>query len=404
MAQYRYEAASRSGEVLKGELEATSQAEAVRRLQAQGHVALLAEEVMVGPLKRVGRRRWRVGIRPIDLGAFTVQFAALLKSGITLDRALDMLAGLSRGSALSEVVQDLQSQVRRGLDLSVAMEHHPEVFSRMYLNMVRVGEVSGTLDLALDRMAAFLARARNLRETVVSALIYPVLLLVFAGISIGVILGVVIPKLSALFTDVGQKLPIVTQMVLLLGGLARDWWWAVAATVVGGWVYLRKRLRRPAVRAAWDRRLIALPLVGELIVKFEVANFTRTLGTLIRGGVPLLEATEIACGAVVNRAVEHGLRRVPTSIRQGRGIATPLRELAAFPPLAANMLQVGEEAGNLETMLLQVADIYDREVQTNIKRAVDILSPLLILILAVLIGAIIMSVLVALLGINELAF
>ena len=404
MARYRYKAASRSGEVLEGELEAASQAEAVRRLQAQGHVPIQAEEIEAGSTMRAGRRQRRGSVRAAEIGAFTVQIAALLKSGLPLDRALDMLADLLHGRALGDVVADLQSRVRRGIPLSAAMEEHPKVFSRTYLNMVRAGEATGALDLALARVAEFLERARILRETLVSALIYPVLLLGFAGISIGVILGVVLPRLSTLFADAGQELPMVTQAAMLAGGIVHDWWWAIGGAAIAAWVYLRRMLRRPAARLAWDRRLLALPLVGGSIAKYEAARFTRTLGTLVQGGVPLLEAIEIACRAVGNRAVERGLQRVAASVRQGQGVARPLREAAFFPRLAANLVQVGEETGSLETMLLQVADICDRDVQTSVKRAIDVLSPLLILVLAALIGAIIMSVLVAVLGVNELAF
>ena len=404
MARYRYRAASQIGEVLEGELEATSQEEAVRRLQAQGHVPILAEEVVTRAPKRAGWRRWRVGIRVADVGSFTVELAALLQSGLPLDQALDKLARLSRNAALCEVAEDLQSQVRRGIDLSVAMEQHPRVFPRMYRNMVRAGEVSGTLHTALTRVADFLERARSLRETLVSALIYPVLLLVFAGVSVSVILGVVIPRISALFADAGQELPMATQVVVQIGEVVHKWWWAMAGILCVGVVLFHWLLENPAARTAWDRRLLALPLVGELVAKYEAARFTRTLGTLIQGGVPLLDALEIAHQVVGHRVIEIGIGSVVVSVRQGQGFARPLREAAVFPGLATDLLQVGEETGNLETMLLRVADIYDREVQTSVKRAVDILGPLLILVLAALIGAIIMSVLVAVLGINELAF
>ena len=404
MTRFRYRAAAASGEILEGELEATSQEMVVRRLQAQGHVPILAEEVVGGSPARAGRRRWGSGIRADEVGVFTTELTALLESGLALDRALDMLAGLSGERAFGAVVLDLQAHVRRGVDLSAAMERHPAVFSRLYLNMVRAGEATGTLDLALARVSEFLERARNLRETLVSAMVYPALLLAFAGVSIAVILGVVIPKISALFADAGHQLPLITRVVVQVGGFVHDWWWAIAGVVAVVLVYLRQRLREPAVRIEWDRRVLALPLVGELISKYEAARFTRTLGTLLRSGVGLLDAIAIAREVVGNRAIAAGLERVATSVRQGQGLARPLLDAAVFPGLASNMVQVGEETGNLETMLLHVAEIYDREVETRIRRAVDVLGPLLILGLAVLIGTIIMSVLVAVLGVNELAF
>ena len=404
MARFRYKAAASSGEILEGEQEAASQEVAVRRLQAQGHLPILVEEIVGGSPSGRGKRRWAVGIRAAEVSVFTTELAALLESGLALDRALDMLAGLSRERDFGAVVEDLQSHVRRGVDLSVAMENHPTVFSRLYLNMVRAGEASGALGHALARVSEFLERARSLRDTLVSAMVYPLILLGFAGVSISVILGVVIPRISALFADAGHELPLITQLVVGIGGFVHDWWWGLAGVIVAGVFYTRMRLREPAARAAWDRRLLALPLIGDLITKYEAARFTRTLGTLMQSGVGLLDAIAIAREVVTNSIVSTGLERVATSVRQGQGLARPLLDAAVFPGLAANMLQVGEETGNLETMLLHVAEIYDREVRTSMTRMVDILGPLLILGLAVLIGTIIMSVLVAVLGVNELAF
>lgn len=404
MARYRYKAATPSGEVLEGEIEAASQEAVVRRLQAQGHVPIRAEEVAGPAPPRMERRRWSARIRAYEIRVFTTELATLLGSGLALDRALDMLAGLSRERAFGEVVRDLQSQVRQGVDLSAAMERHPSVFSRLYLNMVRAGEASGSLDVALARVAESLERASALRESLVSALIYPALLLGFAVVSIGVILGVVIPRISTLFAGAGHELPALTRMVVQAGGFVHQWWWAVAGSIVAGWIVLRLQWRLPAVRAAWDRRLLALPLVGELIGKYEAARFTRTLATLLQGGVPLLAALENARAVVGNRAISLRLERVAESVRQGQGLARPLLDAAVFPGLAAHLLQVGEEAGTLDTMLLKAAGLYDRDVQTSVKRAVDLLGPLLILVLAVLIGTLVMSVLVAVLGVNELAF
>ena len=346
--------------------------------------------------------RW--GFGPPRSACSRTELSALLESGLALDRALDMLAGLSRERDFGAVVEDLQSHVRRGVDLSVAMENHPTVFSRLYLNMVRAGEASGALGHALARVSEFLERARSLRDTLVSAMVYPLILLGFAGVSISVILGVVIPRISALFADAGHELPLITQLVVRIGGFVHDWWWGLAGVIVAGVFYTRRRLREPAARAAWDRSLLALPLIGDLITKYEAARFTRTLGTLMQSGVGLLDAIAIAREVVTNSIVSTGLERVAASVRQGQGLARPLLDAAVFPGLAANMLQVGEETGNLETMLLHVAEIYDREVRTSMTRMVDILGPLLILGLAVLIGTIIMSVLVAVLGVNELAF
>lgn len=401
MSRYRYKVA-RSGEVKEGHLEAPSQADAVRRLQAQGYVPVRVEEAVLAEEKR--RRRWRSGIRIADVELFTVEFAALLKAGLTLTRALDTLAELLRHRAFGEVIADLHVQVRGGVDLSAAMEQHPRTFPRLYRNMVQAGEAGGALDAALERVADHLERTRALREALVSALIYPVLLLAFAGLSLGVILGVVIPRISGLFIDAGRELPAATQLVVQLGSFVRGWWWAIFGGVGLAVFGLRWKLRHAEFREAWDRRLLRLPVVGEQIARYEAARFTRTLGTLLQGSVSLLEAMEIACHGIGNRSMETNLRRISGNVRQGQGLSGPLLESGVLPGPAATLVQVGEETGHLGAMLLQAADIYDREMRTGIKRAADILGPVLILLLAVLIGAIVMSVLVAVLGINELAF
>lgn len=401
MSQYRYKAA-RAGEVKEGLWEAPSQSDVVQRLQAQGYVPVRVEEV--GSAEKKRRWRWRTSIRAADVELFTIEFAALLKAGLTLSRALDTLAELSRHRAFGEVISDLHTQVRSGVDLSAAMERHSQVFSRLYRNMIHAGEAGGTLDAALERVVDYLERARALREALVSALIYPVLLLVFAVLSLGVILGVVIPKISVLFIDAGKELPAATQLVVQAGAFVREWWWVVIGGIGLAVFGLRWRLRRPEFRERWDSRLLRLPFIGEQVARYESARFTRTLGTLLQGGVLLLDAMEIACRGVHNRSMETILRRIAGSARQGRGLSGPLLESGILPGAAAALVQVGEETGHLDVMLLQAADIYDREMQTGIKRAADILGPALILLLAVLIGAIVMSVLVAVLGVNELAF
>ena len=404
MARFRYKAASASGEVLEGEIEALSQEAVVRRLQSQGHIPIAAEEVGARSATSLLPQWRRRRVRGQDVAIFTTELASLLESGLALDRALDLLATLSEGAPIGGVVARLQADVRRGLDLSEALQRYPDVFSPFYLNMVRAGEASGALELALSRLAEFLERSRELRETVVSALIYPAIVVAFAAVSIAVILGFVIPRISALFTDAGQALPWMTQLVVAAGAFVHDWWWALVIGSGALYAYCRRRLRDPAERAQWDRRMLAMPLLGALIGKLEAARFTRTLGTLLRAGVPLLDAIAIAREVIGNQVVARGVSGVATRVRQGQGLAKPLMDAGVFPGLAVQLVQVGEQTGNLEEMLLRVADIYDREVRTSVKRAIDVMVPLLILGLAVLIAGIILSVLVAVLGVNELAF
>jgi general secretion pathway protein F len=278
------------------------------------------------------------------------------------------------------------------------------LFSRFYRNMVKAGEASGALDVALARLAEFMERSRELRDSVLSALLYPVVLVVVGILSMVVILGMVIPKISQMFAEAGQQLPWFTQLVVAAGDFVENYWWLMALAAVGLYVFMRHQYAQTASRLRWDGRLLRLPLVGALIARLEAARFTRTLGTLLGNGVPLLDAIAIAKEVVANQVIAEGIRRVTEQVRQGEGLARPLTEARVFPPLAGHLMQVGEESGNLEAMLMQLAQIYEREVQSALRRLMAVLEPALILGLAVVIAAIILSVVMAILSINNLAF
>jgi general secretion pathway protein F len=270
--------------------------------------------------------------------------------------------------------------------------------------MVKAGEASGALDAALARLAEFMERSRELRDSVLSALLYPTVLVVVGILSMAVILGLVIPQISQMFAEAGQQLPWFTRVVVAAGGLVENYWWLMALGFVGIYIFMRRQYADPVGRSRWDGRLLRLPLVGALIARLEAARFTRTLGTLLGNGVPLLDAIAIAKEVVANQVIAEGIRRVTEQVRQGEGLARPLTEARVFPPLAGHLMQVGEESGNLEAMLMQLAQIYEREVQSALRRLMAVLEPTLILGLAVIIAAIILSVVMAILSINNLAF
>ena len=405
MPQFHYKAAGANGELVEGQLEALNEGAAVKRLQALGHVPIRIEEDSGGGTARMPRLRLsrrRAGSAEVDI--FTLELSTLLQSGLPLDKALDLMVTLAENEALRQAVARIHAAVRRGSDLSSALQAEGRLFSPFYLNMVKAGEASGALDAALARVSEFMSRARALRETLVSALLYPLILLAFSAASLALILGVVIPRITQMFADAGQELPLSTQIVVGVGAAANTYWWVGALLLGLGVVVVRLKADDLAWRQSWDRRFLTLPIAGALIAKYEAARFTRTLGTLLENGVPLLDGIGIAKAVVANRIIAMGLERVAASVRAGQGLAKPLIEAEIFPRLAGRLMQVGEQTGNLQDMLLRVADIYDREVETSLKRAVDLLGPLLILFLGMLIAGIIMSVLAAILSVNELAF
>jgi len=406
MPVFQYKAASNSGDVVQGEMEAASQEAVIRHLQDQGHIPIRAEEVTraapVDDAPAFSLYRRRPG--RADVNVFTIELATLLRAGLPLDKALEMLVNIAERVPFRGVLEQLLADVRGGAFLSAALESHGRLFGRFYRNMVKAGEASGSLDAALERLAEFMERSRELRDSVLSALLYPLVLVVVGILSMAVILGLVIPKISEMFAEAGQQLPWFTQVVVATGGFVQAYWWAMALACVALYLFMRRQYADPSGRRRWDGRLLRLPLVGALIARLEAARFTRTLGTLLGNGVPLLDAIAIAKEVIANQVIADGIRRIAERVRQGEGLARPLTESRVFPPLAGHLMQVGEESGNLEAMLMQLAQIYEREVQSALRRLMAVLEPALILGLAVIIAAIILSIVIAIFSINDLAF
>jgi general secretion pathway protein F len=293
------------------------------------------------------------------------------------------------------MLQQIRDDVRGGKALSQALDARRDVFSRFYVNIVRAGEAGGALGLVLTRLADTMERNKELRESVKSALIYPVILIGVAVLSVMVLLVWVVPQFEQTFQQAGKALPLPTAIVVVVGGFLRRWWWAVAGATVLAALWLRRRSRSPAVRQRWDRRLLSWPLVGDLVTKVEVARFARTLATLLGNGVTLLAGLGIVKETLGNDVVLAGaLDGVIARLREGKGFGRPLAETGLYPKLAVQMILVGEESGRLEEMLTRVADVYDREVQMAIKRFLAVLEPALILGLAVIRG-IVFSILLA---------
>ncbi|MEM7251178.1 MAG: type II secretion system F family protein [Pseudomonadota bacterium] len=403
MPIFHYKATNAAGEILEGELDAAGEDAVIRRLQSQGQIPIridAREATLVAPKPRARRSN---KITEAHLQVFTLELSTLLQAGLPLERALATLSQLSESDALAEVTEKLNSEVRRGSDLSAAMEQHEGVFSRFYINLVRAGEASGALEFAMERLADFMERSRELRQSVKDALTYPMILVGVAVVSVAVVMGVVVPKFATLFEDAGAALPTATQILLNVSNFLQSYWWLLGALVIGGVVLIRERLRDPWVQLSRDRVLLRIPVVSDLIQKLEAARFSRTLGTLLGNDVPLLDALAIARESISNQVIAGSVAEVARSVRQGKGLAKPLLEADTFPKLAGHMLQVGEETGEMESMLLKVADIYDREVRAALTRMVTLIEPLIIFFLAFFIGGIILAILVAVLGANELA-
>ena len=406
MPRYRYEAVDAAGEVLHDELEAASPEAAVERLRDQGFLPLSVAEAKGGLLggglgQPLFSRRRTLSRKAVTL--LTQQLSSLLHAGMPLDRALTILISVTDDPQTRPLLERVQEKVRGGASLADALEVQG-VFSRFYLNMIRAGEAGGALDVVLKRLTEFLERSQALRETVTSALIYPIILLSVSALSVIILLTFVVPQFERLFADAGKALPLATQIVIAAGDGFRHYWWVGAIVIALLTGAMRRQLIHPESRIRWDRRFLRLPLFGDLIAKVETARMARTLGTLLGNGVSLLNALTIVRETLTNQVLVTELGAVAEHVKSGRGLADPLQETGGFPKLAVQMIRVGEETGQLQEMLLQVADTYDAEVGTAIKRMLTLLEPALILGLGVIIAGIIMSILVAILSLNELAF
>ena len=409
MALYRYKAVNAAGAVSIGDLDAPQEAVVVERLRDLGLMPIRVERAQSGESRTSGEsalpRSWfrKRGISPEDILAFTRELATLLKAGLPLDRALQILINLAPPGPLRELQQQVRDDLRGGSSLSQALEAQRSHFSRFYINIVRAGEAGGALPLVLGRLAEFLERAKDLGETVKSALIYPIILIVVAVTALMALLIFVVPQFQQMFEEAGKALPLPTQIVIGVGDYFRHYWWTLVLAVLALRFWWRGQMNKPASVAKWDARFLKLPLVGDLIAKVETARFSRTLGTLLGNGVSLLGGLAIVKETVSNVVLVQALDGAIVKLREGKGLGQPLLESGLFPPLAIHMVMVGEETGRLEEMLHRVADVYDREVQTAVKRLLALLEPAMIIGLALLVGLIIMSILIGLYSVNDLA-
>jgi len=337
-----------------------------------------------------------------EVGEFTQQLSTLLVAGLPLDRSLQVMLELSENERVKRTVTEIRDRVRGGGSLSDALEEQHGAFNRLFVNMVRAGEVGGTLDVTLTRLTDYLERSRDLKDSIISALIYPILLLVLAAGSLILLLVYVIPQFTPIFEELGGDLPLITRIVLGVGSVLQNFWWAIALVTVFVVVQFRRMMADTEKRFAWDTRVLSMKWVGDLVGKIEIARLSRTLGTLLTNGVPLLGALSIARNVLTNTVLRKDVGDASREVKTGGSLARNLAKGGRFPRLALQMISVGEETGQLDTMLLKVSDTYDIEVRNTIDRLLAIFTPVVTLLLAVMIGTIVLSVLVAILSINDL--
>lgn len=402
MPMFEYKAVAPSGETVQGKMEAASVDMVVLKLQEAGNIPLQAREAGAGGFNLNALRMSRRGMGNREVTQFTQQLATLLGAGLPLDRSLQVLMDLAENDRVQQTVTEIRDHVREGGSLSDALEKQHGAFSRLFVNMVRAGEIGGTLDITLDRLSDYLERSRDLKDSVISALIYPAILLLLAGGSLILLLVYVIPQFTPIFEELGGELPTITKLVLGVASILQNFWWAMILLAVLVVSQFRRMMAVEEKRFAWDGRVLGLKWVGDLVAKLETARLTRTLGTLLSNGVPLLAALSIARNVVNNTVLRKDVSDAAREVKTGGGLARNLARSGRFPRLALQMISVGEETGQLDGMLMKVSDSYDIEVRNTIDRLLSIFTPVVTLLLAVMIGTIVLSVLVAILSINDL--
>lgn len=401
MALFEYKAVSPSGETLRGEMEAVDEATVIAKLQEAGNLPLMAKEAGGGlSLRGLGMSKHRTS--QAEIGMFTEQLSTLLNAGLPLDRALTVLIDLADSDRVAKLLTAIRDDVRGGATLSDALETRHGVFSKLYINMVRAGELGGSLDVSLTRLSEYMARSKELKDSVISALIYPILLLVLAITSLMILLTYVVPQFTPIFDELGAELPALTQVVLGAGEFLQGYWWLLILAVVGVVWWFKGQMADPKKRRKWDMRFLRWPMVGELVTKINIARLSRTVGTLLVNGVPVLGSLSIGRSVMSNTVLLDDVERASEAVKKGGALSNSLAADERFPRMALQMMNVGEETGKLDDMLLKVADTYDKEVRVTINRMLGLMVPLLTLGLASLIAVIVISILMAILSVNNL--
>ena len=405
MAQFHIKAVNRDGETVEEDRESPSEGALILSLQEEGLLPIRIAPAGSSPFGffRFGRRGAKISHKQVTL--FTRELLTLLEAGLPLDRALTVLLELTeKEPEFNAMIGKILEKIKSGAQLSDALEAQGPVFSRFYLNLIRAGEAGGALEVVLDRLTQYLDSSKELRDTVTTAMIYPIILVIMAIGSLLLLLTFVVPQFTEMFDSAGKELPIPTQIVVGAADAIRSYWWTAIPifAIVSGWV--RYQRSDPVRRLAWDGAMLKLPLFGDLMLKFQVASFSRTLATLLSNGVPLLGALSIVKDTLDNRLVAQKLGLAVDSLKEGGGMSAPLMEAEIFPSLAMQMIKLGEESAQLPEMLDRVATTYDKEIKISIQRLLAMLEPVLIVGLGIMIGGIIISILMAILSVNDLAF
>lgn len=389
MPVYVWKGKAPGGATQSGELNLATKEEVLQYLRKKRIVASEVREKSGGVSFRLPTIKKGVSIR--DLVIFTRQFSTMVNAGLPLVQCLDILSKQAESAAFRQIVAEVMHDVESGSTLAEAMAKRPAAFDNLYVNMVDAGEAGGILDDILARLAGYLEKAEALRRKVKSALTYPSVVLVVALGATTFMLLFIIPTFAKVFADFGGELPMATRVVLGLSNFLKGFWWLIILSIGGTIFTLRRIYRTDSGKMKFDRFFLRIPVFGDIIRKASIARFTRTLGTMISSGVPILSALDITARTAGNKVIEQAILMTKASIGEGETIAAPLKESKVFPPMVVQMISVGEETGALDKMLDKIANFYDEEVNVAVDTLTSIIEPIMIVIMGTLVGGMVVA-------------
>ncbi|HUA17944.1 MAG TPA: type II secretion system F family protein [Bryobacteraceae bacterium] len=401
MTNFYFKAVASNGQLRTGAIHAETERRVAQELRRQG-----LTPVYVGrePKKSLEIKLPAfTGARRKDVLFFTQELSTLLNAGVPLDRALSITSELTERASFRALVQDVLRVLKGGRTLADSLATHPEYFSDLYINMTRAGEASGSLAVVFERLSEFERTRDDLRAYILSSMAYPCLLSLVGIGSILVLMNFVVPRFASVFQESHMEIPLPTKMMLVGSNFLQSYGWMLVTALVVFVVGMYTYVRTAAGRLWWDTLRLKVPVLGDALRKMETARFARAMGTLVSNSVPLVQSIAIAGATLNNRRISGSLEGVSMGVKRGEGIAAPLKKAGQFPPLAAHLLSVGEETGHLDTMFERMADIYDADTRQSIRRFTSLFEPLVILVMGIVVGTLILSMLLAIVGMNDVA-
>lgn len=396
MPYFLYKAKDRQGQLISGTLESENRSSVVARLHVMGYfpIEISGEEQdkgkgLEGAIRQV--RRFGGGVKSRDLTMFYRQMSDLVGAGVPLVKSLGIVKSQCTNDNLKNLLSQVDQDVQGGDTFARALDRHPKVFNKLTTAMVHAGETGGLLEETLSRLADFAETEEELKGRIVSAMVYPAVMLFAGGLALGVLFVVVIPKIVGVFEELNQTLPMITQVLIVFSAFMGSYWYFLLGGAVASGFFLKRYIASEAGAHRFHELLLRTPVMGEVILKREVARFTRTLGSLLRNGVPILSSLEISGEVLTNVLIKEEIAKVPEGISQGGGMAATLRGSAFFPPVVVNMIAIGEETGNLPEILLKVATTYEGQVDRAVKVLTALLENVIILVMGLLVGFIVIA-------------